>query len=94
MALQPKRKSAGLTARAGVAGDPRERRAALPTGSRGTRERGGVGPRHPLPTQKSHRSSVCWCPSGGRGSGTGPRMSEARGKWKKKHPPEFAFEKI
>ena len=26
-------------------GDPRERRAALPTGSRGTRERGGVGSR-------------------------------------------------
>lgn len=80
------RKTAGLTARAVVVGDPRERRAALPTGSRGTRERGGVGletipnKKRATEAQTAEEQRVS-CPRGGRGSETGPRMSEARGRW-------------
>lgn len=55
-----------------------------PTGSRRTRERGGVGletipnKKRATEAQTAEKQRVP-CPSGGRGSGTGPRMSEARG---------------
>lgn len=95
---QPKRKTTALTARAAVAlviHVSAEQRFLL---ARGTRERGGVGSRRSqtqkraIAAQTAERRRVA-CPSGGRGSGTGPRMSEARGKWKM-HPPKFAFKKI